>query len=116
MSVSYKWAVKNIKCKKNDKDEDVVAEIYWSKVGKDSSTGAEGYFEGIVHADNIPVVEGKPSKFVAYNKLKESDVLNWVKKVVGSHESQIDLSIQKQIDEQNNVLIDTPLPWVKPEK
>lgn len=115
MTVKYEWKINNIKTKKNEKNEDIVSEIYWSKTGKDAS-GVVGFFEGVVQAETVPVLEGETPKFIPYAKLKETDVLNWVKKVVVSYEAHVDNTIQKQIDEQNKVLVDTPLPWAKPEK
>lgn len=115
MSINYTWSIKSIKSKKNENGEEIVSEIYWVKTGKDSK-GVSGSFEGVVSADKIPVPEGSETKFIPYKKLKESDVLEWVKTVVGSYEDHVDKTIQKQIDEQNNVLIDTPLPWEKTQK
>jgi hypothetical protein len=115
MPLTYTWNIKNIKTMKDESGEDLVSEIYWVKTGKDSK-GVEGSFEGVVYANSIPVLEEEESKFIPYKKLKEENVLNWVKKVVSCYEDHIDRTIQKQIDEQNNVLVDSPLPWVSSAK
>lgn len=115
MPLTFTWGIKNIKTTKNESGEDLVSEIYWFKTGKDSN-GTEASFEGVVYARDIPVVEGEDSKFIPYKKLKEADVLKWVKRMVSSYESHVDNTIQKQIDEQNNVLVDSPLPWVSSAK
>lgn len=115
MTLKYTWSINSIKSKKDDKGEDIVAEIYWRKTGKDEK-GNEGFFDGLVLAENIVSDSEEPSKFVPYNKLREADVLKWVKKVVSGYEEHVDRSIAKQIDEKTNALVDTPLPWVKSQK
>ena len=115
MTIKYTWSINNIKTKKDDKGEDIVAEIYWRKTGKDEK-GNEGFFDGLVLAENIVTNSEEVSKFIPYNKLREADVLKWVKKAVSGVDEHVDRNIIKQIDEKNNVLVDTPLPWVKSQK
>lgn len=113
MAITYTWEVVSIKAKKDEKGQDYIHEVFWRKSGKDSD-GIVGSFDGIMNAETVPLQEN--AKFIPFNKLKESDVLNWVKSTAASYEDHVDRVIQKNIDEQKKVLVEMPLPWKPVEK
>jgi hypothetical protein len=113
MTIKYDWEVVSIKAKKDESGQEFIEEVTWKKIGTDED-GVVGDFLGIINAHTMPVKEN--AKFIPYNKLKESDVLEWVKTSAASYEDHVDRMIQKSIDEQKNVLTELPLPWKTPEK
>lgn len=109
MTIKYEWKINRIVTKK---DSEEIAEIFWSKKGVDAE-GHEGVFEGVIHAGQVELKED--AKYVPLNKLKEKDVLEWVKNSV-SYEDHVDRVIGHQIQQQINAANETPLPWAKPAK
>jgi hypothetical protein len=111
MAVTYKWEVTGLKTRPGDKNSNVIVQTYWKKIGTDE-LGNEGVFDGATpfSADSMP----KGTKFVPFEKLKEADVIEWIKAgVVDLYEQHVNDIIQKQIDEKRNPHVDAALPWVK---
>ena len=113
MAVSYTWEVTGIKTTTLNNTPNVVVQTYWKKIGKDEN-GNEGVFSGATpfSADSMPA----GTTFVPFEKLKEADVLEWIKAVVvGSYEEHVNERILKQINDASNPVIDATLPWATTE-
>lgn len=114
MTIKYDWSIVSLKYKKNDKDEDIITEVIWRKRGVDEE-GNEGLFEGLLDPKSVSFPDNY--KFLPYNKLKESDVLGWVKMfVTDSLEEHVDSLIAKQIEEKKQIVVDSAFPWTKGNK
>ena len=113
MAIKYDWEIVSIKAKKDQAGQDFIEEVVWKKNGTDED-GNVGHFLGILHAHAMPAREN--AKFIPFSKLKESDVLEWIKSSAASYEDHVNRMIQKNIDEQKNVLVEVPLPWKPVEK
>lgn len=106
MAITYTWEITGIKTANVNDKQNAVVQTYWKKVGKDEF-GNEGVFNGAT-----PIEVNPDSKFVSFDKLKEDDVLSWIKsKVVGVYEEHVNDQIVKQIQEKT--VVDANLPWKK---
>jgi len=111
MAVTYTWEVTSLKIKNEGDLEKCVVQTYWKKIGTDEN-GVEGSFSG---ATPFTTEGMDPSAFTAYEDLTEETVLGWIQAVViEGYEEHVNGQIQKQIDEQINVISEPALPWATP--
>jgi hypothetical protein len=114
MTIKYDWSIVSLKYKKNDKDEDIITEVIWRKRGVDEE-GHEGSFEGLLDPKTVTYPDNY--KFLPYNKLKEADVIKWVKMFVSeSLDDHVNNIIAKQIEEKKLIVVEDTFPWSKGNK
>jgi hypothetical protein len=112
MAVKYTWEVTGIKTSNVGSADNVVVQTYWKKTGVDGKY--TGTFIGATPftANTLPT----GTTFVPFDKLTEADVLGWIQSVVvDQYEKHVNERIQDQIDASKNSVVDSDLPWVKPE-
>lgn len=97
MAITYTWKITTVKTCQQNGYSDVVAQVYWSKIGTNSN-GATGIFNGItpLTAENV-----LPENFISYDQLSSEIILGWVKDDVQTKtgfEDHINQSIENQIN------------------
>ena len=109
MAIKYTWEVTGIRTGTVANNNNVVVQTYWKKIGTDGKY--TGTFSGATpfSADSMP----KGTKFVPFDKLKETEVLAWIQAVVvDQYEADVNAFIQRQIDDAKNPVIESAdLPW-----
>ena len=107
MAITYTWKVTGLK--KNT--DGTVVQTYWQKIGTDENN-KQGTFSGATPFAGDPAAEG----YIAFESLTEADVLSWIQAiVVGGYEEHVNAQIQKQIDQQINVVEEAAMPWAAAE-
>jgi len=108
MSMIFEWTVEQMKCfAQQDGREDVVFNVNWRVNASDGSRQATSC--GDVHipynADALP--------FTLFADLTESQVIQWVKKVITDEQiERLETMLKADIDSQIAPTIVTPtLPW-----
>ena len=95
MAITYTWKVKRLFVLQNPK-EDFVSKIYWQCVGVDS----DNYSSKI--SDIISDLKQGES-FIAFADLKESDIIGWVKNILGDeYIANVESNIASQINLRKN--------------
>lgn len=106
MSIEYTWKIVNVKSVDKDKQKNVIVQASFQKTGKDES-GNEYTFFGTIPLDP----DKSQSKFVAFNKVSEEMVTEWVKEAIDSLFMQhIDECIANGLNESK---YKTQNPWDK---
>ena len=107
MAITYTWRVKRLYVLQTPK-EDFVSKIFWECVGVDS----DNYFGKI--SDIITDLKQGES-FIAFADLKESDIIGWVKNILGN---EYVANVENHIASRINLLKNPPvtaqvkdLPW-----
>ena len=111
MAVTYTWKIVSLKTKDaSDTKPNAVVQTYWEKIGTDEN-GNTGMFAGATPFTVDPTDELGP--FIPFDQLTEADVLSWVQSVVvGDYEVHVNERIQKNMEENMNVVVEATLPWV----
>ena len=107
MAVTYTWKVKRLFVLQTPK-EDFVSKISWQCVGVDS----DNYSSKI--SDIISDLKQGES-FIAFADLKESDIIMWVKNILGDeYVANVESNIASQINLRKNPPVTAQiknLPW-----
>ena len=107
MATTYTWAVVQMDAyPEADGDTDVVFNVHWTL------TGTDGTYSGNVYGSQAVTVD-PDAPFTPYADLTETQVIGWVKSVMGeeqvaSYEANVAQQIQNQI---NPPVVTPPLPW-----
>jgi hypothetical protein len=109
MAITYTWAVKSIKVKNEELNEDVVVQTYWTKTGVDEN-GNEGVFHGATPFTRDPTDSSGP--FIPFEQLTEQDVLSWIQsQVTNTYEDHVNERILKMIEEKAAPVVEKTMPW-----
>jgi hypothetical protein len=103
---TYTWTINSlVTLKQSNNEQNVVCRAMWSVKGTD------GTYVGIKQGISNIVFDPNES-FVQYDQLTETEVLDWVWKVVdrAATEAEIDQKISNQA---NPPYVNLPLPWIK---
>jgi hypothetical protein len=108
MSNTYTWIIDSLDCIPSaDGKNNIVSNVNW-KVG-----ATDGKNNAIIYGAQ-PLAYTAKSQFISYFDLKQSVVIKWVQDAIGIEQVA---SIQKNLDNQINILanppvITPPLPWI----
>lgn len=110
MAITYTWKITGLKVQDVSEDHPkAVVQSYWEKHGTDEN-GNTGFFAGATPFTVDPTDESGP--FIPFEQLTEADVLAWIQSVVvGDYEVHVNERIQKNIEENMNVVVEATLPW-----
>lgn len=110
MTLTYTWKVTNLKIQDVTANRPkAVVQTYWEKHGTDEN-GNTGFFAGATPFTVDPTDDSGP--FIPFDQLTEADVLGWIQSVVvGDYEKHVNERIQKNMEENMNVVVDAALPW-----
>lgn len=114
MSITYTWKVTGIQTSTVGVNQNVIVQTFWEKTGTDEN-GNVGVFKGATPFSPEEINKAN-LKIVPLAKIKEKDVLDWIKKVVvDDYERHVNEQIQKQIDDLNATkrINNVDLPWAK---
>ena len=113
MTMTYTWKITGLKTKDvSDSKAGAVVQTYWEKTGTDEN-GNTGMFAGATPFTVDPTDDSGP--FIPFDQLTEADVLAWIQAVVvGDYEKHVNERIQKNMEENMNVVVDATLPWATP--
>lgn len=105
MSITYEWEVVGLATKTEGSNVDSVTQVNWIKRGTDAD-GNIGEFNG-----TTPLTSIGSDSFTQFSSLTESMVLAWVQAAVSDDTTNINQSIQEQIDLVSDPAADKDLPW-----
>lgn len=114
MSATITWRVGTLECYPTYQEEkDVVFTVHWDCVGNETINGVT--YNGRVYGSN-GVTYHSGSEFTPYDKLQESQVLQWIWDAMGEDQkTKFENSVQSQINNQiNPPVVILPLPWTPP--
>ena len=107
MSITYTWAITDLKTKTEGSNADSVVQTSWQKIGTDED-GNVGIFNG---ATPFSSVDADP--YVPFEDLTESIVVGWVQAiVVEDYEIHVNAMIAKGIANAIDPTVQRPAPWV----
>ena len=108
MAITYTWKITNLKTTTVGNTSGIVVQASWSKTGINEN-GIIVKYNGFT-IFNIP--DTSLDTFIPLPSLKESDLLLLVQQQIPELENNtIDPFIQKQIDGQANLIVNSALPW-----
>ena len=110
MSITYAWEITGIKTKTVANTDNVVVQTFWKKIGTDEANNT-GEFAGATPftVSNNFVIS---NNFISFDNLTENTVISWIQAVVvNDYETHVNSSIQEQINNKINPVVDTNLPW-----
>lgn len=102
MTLAYNWSISTLKKIDTNDKQDVVVQAYWSKTGTDEQ-GLTGTFSGVTSF----TLNSDP--FIPFENLTEDIILGWIKSATANNESNINLEIQRQINDKKTIV--TRMPW-----
>jgi hypothetical protein len=108
MAITYTWKVTKIQSADIGNSRTAVTRVEWEKTGEED--GLTATFNGVT---TLPPAE-LDENFIPFKKVKEKDVLQWVKeKMDPNMHHHVDTQIKLMLDRQRVVSKDTKLPWEK---
>lgn len=100
---NFQWKITGIKVKKYKDLENVVVIVDWNYGDRNDVFSIDGSCQL-----NAPDVD----KFINYADLIESDVIDWVKQVLGeTYIENLQNKIAQNVDQIVNAPVAKPLPW-----